>query len=162
MLTRYNSLPQSTVDLAGKTLFLEAASGTARRQVLQQWLQDVEQQQEALCQLLSCNFDEGGVWAGLQELVQEIVPWLEQCAPELLARHSYELCLTIPSLRGRIKASRLSLTDTAEEEEHVRNYPLDRAYRSLHGLIDLLDSWYALIEKKPSGGRRRGWTRLMT
>lgn len=149
MSVLHDSLPQSMTDLAGKIILVEATPGSARRNLLQQWLQDVREREEAFNWFLSCAFDEGGAWAGLQDLVQDLVPYLKQHAPELLSKHSYELCLTAPILKRSIQVHYLTLTDKAQEDEHVRNYPLDRAYRSLHGVIDLLDSWYELQEKRP-------------
>ena len=70
--------------------------------------------------------------------------------PHLLSRHSQELCLLVPSLRSELVVAR-TLTDTAEDDEKTRNYAADRAYRSLHGLIDLLSEWHEV-------GRPGSWS----
>ena len=149
MVLLHNSLPPFTMDMTGKVLFLEAASGVARHNMLVQWFQQAQERTEAVGWVVSCAFDEGGVWAGLQEILQSIVPSFQQRAPELLAKHSYELYLAAPALYQQLQTSHLSLTDIARGEEHVRNYATDRAYRSPHGIIDLLEEWYILDERRP-------------
>lgn len=149
MVTKYDSLPESTANDVGKMIFFEAVPGMARRTVLQQWLQRVGQQQETIYWFLSCDFNEGGVWAGVQDLVQDLVPLLEQRAPTLLEKHSYELCLMAPALRRRIRARYSTLTDMSVRKERVRNFSVDRIYRSLHGIIDLLGNWYTFNARKP-------------
>ena len=136
-----STLPRLAPGLAGKIILVEAVSGISRRTLLQQWLREAEQSLDATTWLLACDFSTGGAWAGLQDLLEAIVPQVEQQAPDLLARHSYELCLAAPSLRQRINVQHPTLTELAQGHERVRNYPADRAYRSLHGLIDFLDAW---------------------
>jgi tetratricopeptide (TPR) repeat protein len=134
-------MPRPARELAGKVVILEAPAGTARRTLLQQCLQEAEQTLDAATWLLACNFSVGGAWAGLQDLLAAAVSQMEQQDPELLSAHSYELCLAAPSLRRRISVQHPTLTELAQGHERVRNYPADRAYRSLHGLIDFLDTW---------------------
>lgn len=148
MVNPDNNMPRPARDMAGKVLLLEAASGTSRRNLLQQWLQEAEQTLGATTWLLSCDFTTGGVWAGLQDLLEDIASQVEQQDPEFLNKHSYELCLAAPLLRRRISVRHPTLTDLAQGHERVRNYPVDRAYRSLHGLIDFLDTWYQAGPKK--------------
>jgi tetratricopeptide (TPR) repeat protein len=133
---------------AGRVVVLEAEPGQARQGVLRQWL-NAAQQSGAATWLLSCAFEEGGVWAGLADLVQEVIPHIQQTAPDLIDKHSYELCVVLPALRRHIAVRNLTLTDTATGEEKTRLYPLERVYRSLHGLIDLLVSWHQLCGGVP-------------
>src|SRR5262249_43219762 len=70
-------------------------------------------------------------------------------AADLVERHSYELCLVLPALRREIEIRNPCLTDVASGDEKVRNYPNDRAYRSLHGIVELLAEWQA---RAPQGG----------
>lgn len=137
-----STISQYTAEMVGHVLILEAASGVARQNMLQQWLQSVQPREQVATWLLPCNFQTGGAWAGLQDFLQDLVSALRETAPELISKHSYELCLAAPILQQSIQVTHPSLTDIAPEEEHVRNYPLDRAYRSLHGLVDFLEAWH--------------------
>lgn len=137
-------LPAYTTDMAGQVLVLAAPSNSVRREKLQQWLEMIDPQENVATWLLSCNVRSGGAWAGLQDFLQDLVPSLQERAPALLSEHSYELCLAAPPLQRSIQVTHPSLTDLAPEDEHVRNYPLDRAYRSLHGLVNFIEKWYDL------------------
>src|SRR5690349_7978655 len=99
MVNLNTDLPEPTRELAGKVILLEAVAGTARRNLLQQWLQDAGQNLDATTWLLDCQFSTGGAWAGLQDLVVDVASQVEQQEPDLLGKHSYELCLTAPTLR---------------------------------------------------------------
>lgn len=135
------SMPRPARDLAGAVVILEAVAGSSRQTLLQQYLQEAERSLDASTWLLACDFTVGGAWAGLQDLLVAIASRVEQQDPELLVAHSYELCLAAPLLRQRISVQHPTLTELAQGHERVRNYPADRAYRSLHGLIDFLDTW---------------------
>jgi tetratricopeptide (TPR) repeat protein len=132
----------------GQVIILEAEPGRSRREVLQQWLQDA-QNQGASTWLLTCDFQEGGVWAGVKDLIAGLLPQIQEKAPELIVKHSYELTIVLPPLRRQISVKNAALTDTAVFQEKVRNYPIDRAYRIVHGLINLLDTWYQYTDGSP-------------
>jgi len=85
---------------------------------------------------------------GLRELFQELIPTLRCQAPQLLERHAQELCQVLPELRFELGFPQ-SLTDIVPEEEKTRNYAADRAYRCLHGLIELLSDWHELADLGP-------------
>jgi tetratricopeptide (TPR) repeat protein len=138
----------AAADLAGAAVFLEAESGPDRTAVLDSWLAQARQDGRRVLQL-SGDVEEFGVWAGVQGLLESVLPRMRQVAPELIQRHSYELCLVLPALRRELTVDNPCLTDVATDNEKVRNYPNDRAYRSLHGLIDLLDEWR---EVQPDAG----------
>ncbi|HEV7808672.1 MAG TPA: tetratricopeptide repeat protein [Solirubrobacteraceae bacterium] len=135
--------PQSWPREAGLAV-LEGESGEARDAVVARWLAE-RRDSGGPTWLLQCRPQEGGTWAGLNTLVEDLVPALRERAPELLSRHARELCLVVPALRSEL-AFPESLTDTADDEEKTRNYAADRAYRSLHGLIDLLSEWNELTD----------------
>jgi tetratricopeptide (TPR) repeat protein len=126
---------------------LESEPGEARDDVVARWLSQRRDGGGAVWHL-RCRPQDGGTWAGLNTLVEDLVPALRERAPDLLARHSHELCLVAPSLTSELAFPR-SLTDTVEDEERSRNYAADRAYRSLHGLIDLLSDWHELADPGP-------------
>lgn len=115
---------------------LEAAAGPDRAATVSAWLR-ARQGAGGPALLLDCRPQEGGVWAGVDTLVQHLVARCRSSAPELLAAHAQELCFVVPELRDELAPPR-TLTDVAPGEEKTRNYPADRAYRNLHGLIDLM------------------------
>jgi len=126
---------------------VEAAPGEARDEVVGRWLAE-QRQHGSTVWLLSCVPEKGGIFAGLASLIEGLVPQIRVRAPHLLTEHSQELCLVVPGLRAELSAVR-SLTDTSDDEEQTRNYAADRAYRSLHGLIDLLAEWHDVAKPGP-------------
>lgn len=125
---------------AGSLTVVAAAAGAARAQ----WLREhvaAAAPPGASVQHLDCRLRCGGPWAGLTDYLAELVPQIDAAEPELLQRHRYELSLALPALRSRFPLSEASLTDASPVKERVRSYPVDRAYRLLHGLIDLLAEW---------------------
>lgn len=135
-----SQMPDARLDAAGTIISLAAEAGPARREVLQRWLHDA-QTAGASTWLLSCDFDEGGVWAGIREMCLELLPQIQERAPHLVLKHGYELVNVVPTLRGKIEV-RHPLTETVPMNEQVRNYPIDRAFRVVHGLVDLLEEWH--------------------
>lgn len=135
-------MPDARLNAPGTIIWLAAEAGSARREVLRQWL-DEAQTTGASTWLLSCDFDEGGVWAGINELCKALLPEIEQRAPQLIQKHGYELVNVVPLLRGTIEVHH-PLTETVPMEEQVRNYPIDRAFRVVHGLVDMLDEWHRI------------------
>ncbi len=142
------TVPPFSAAWANRAVVLVGEAGPTRQAVLENWL-DVARNLGARTWYLPCAFDEGGVWSGLASLLNELLPRIQERAPELLERHSYELCLVLPTLREQLTVRSPSLTDSASEEEKVRNYPADRAYRCLHGIIDLLDEWHTFADDGP-------------
>lgn len=133
-------LPENWFHRAGRVFVLEGTAGRARRCWLEDGLEDARQQ-GARTWLLDCSFEHGGPWAGLRELFLSILPELQKERPDLVEKHDYELVHVVPELQESIKVRNPTLTDLAPPEEKVRNYPADRAFRIVHGLIDLLDRW---------------------
>src|SRR5215213_10712190 len=119
---------------------LEAADGEARDAVVARWLAQ-QRASGASAWRVRCAPSVEGPWSGLDALIEQIVPRVREQAPELLARHAHELCLVLPSLTSELVFPQ-SLTDTVDDDEKTRNYAADRAYRGLHGLIDLIDAWH--------------------
>ncbi|TDR42452.1 tetratricopeptide repeat protein [Tahibacter aquaticus] len=143
------ALPELTLPATGPgTLTIAAAAaGDAR----DSWLRAAVAQAApaAAVHHLDCRLRLGGPWAGLADYLQALLPQIDAAAPDLLQRHRYELAQAVPSLRSRFPLSEASLTDASPVKERVRSYPVDRAYRLLHGLIELLDEWL------PQAGRRQ-------
>ena len=121
-------------------LILEGHVGSARRT----WLKDCLEEMGrwgARTFLLSCDFDSGGPWAGVNQFFLGLLPEIQAKRPDLIERHSLELVYVLPELRRTLTVQNPNLTDLAQGAEKTRNYPADRVYRNAHGLIDLLDSW---------------------
>jgi len=136
--------------MPGRAAVLEAPAGPARAALLRDWL-DQARAAGYRTVYASGDPDEHGVWAGLQPVLEAVLPHARARAPQLVARHSYELCVVLPRLRRELEVANPCLTDTASGEEKVRNYANDRAYRSLHGLIEFLDEW-SQINTEPGPG----------
>lgn len=119
---------------------VEAPQGQERRNLLAAWLER-ERKAGSATYLLCCDFAFGGPWAGLADLLQEIVAEAERAAPALVQHHAGELTMVIPNLRSRLRVLNPTLTDSAAPAEKVRNYPMDRAYRIVHGLVNFLNAW---------------------
>src|SRR5947209_15473908 len=118
-MTCLTDLPDYVAPSGSRLILLEAGQGPARSLYLQRWLEGAKTQ-EAETWLLACDFEFGGVWAGLRELVRGIAEKAEIEAPEVIERHASELALILPTLRRRLNVHR-SLTDLAASGEKVRN-----------------------------------------
>jgi tetratricopeptide (TPR) repeat protein len=131
---------------SGSLILIAARAGAAR----DAWLRESCAHLEPHCiaHHLDARLRLGGPWAGLIDFLDALLPSIDAAAPELVERHRYELAMALPSLRKRFPLNEASLTDASPVKERVRSYPVDRAFRLLHGLIDLLDEWL------PRDGRR--------
>jgi len=131
---------------------LECNPGEPRDLVVARWLTEraLAEGSDDIGQVLRvrCRPEDGGTWAGLRELVEALVVSLRLPEPDLLSRHAADICPVIPELGTQLGFPQ-SLTDTVSDEEKTRNYPADRAYRCLHGLIDLIAEWHELVEPGP-------------
>lgn len=135
------AIPSRERDSGARLILLEAPAGLRRRRFLEAFTAGEEAAgAAAFCLDVRAAF--GGPWAGVRELLRQLVPQIEAEAPDLVEKHSTELLLVLPTLRPRLKATHDSLTDVAFAEERVRNYPMDRAYRHVHGLVDLVLAWH--------------------
>jgi tetratricopeptide (TPR) repeat protein len=141
-------LPQLSLptDGPGSLTLIAARPGKARNAWLREAIVSVAP--HYVVHHLDSRLRLGGPWAGLTDFLDALLPAIDAGAPELLERHRYELAMALPSLRRRFPLTEASLTDASPVKERVRSYPVDRAYRLLHGLVDLLDEWL------PRDGRR--------
>jgi tetratricopeptide (TPR) repeat protein len=134
-----DQLPELTREIPSRLIFLEAAPNSGRDRYVDRWL-EAAKLTGAETWSLQCAFELGGVWAGVRDLLRSILAPLppdEQC---LLQRHASELTAVLPILRRRLVVENRNLTDLAIGVEKVRNYPRDRAYRVIHGLIEFLET----------------------
>jgi len=131
-------------NLSGITIaslqIVEITAGKSGRPWLEQKL-GVAKMSGADISYVSCNFEDGGPWAGVGALFAEIIDEMLNKEPDLVEKHAFELVQVLPQLRRTLKVHNPTLTDLAPNEEKVRNYAADRAFRIVHGLIDLLDIW---------------------
>jgi tetratricopeptide (TPR) repeat protein len=142
-----NTLPEQLAGLRGGVLVVEAERGRARKEALKGWADRLRaSDQEPL--LLACDFRDGGVWAGVGPWIRKLLPDIERDAPELAEKHAIELAMVL-SREPEEHAAPVTLTDQAVGGEAVRNYAMDRAYRVPHGVVDLLDAWYAHAPPAP-------------
>lgn len=105
---------------------------------------------------LRCDFDEGGPWAGMRDLVAGLLAGLAGEQGGLLAEHDYELVHVLPDLKRTLGIRNPNLTDIASDDERVRNYPADRALRIVHGLIDFLIQ----LKERSAAAAPRTWMLL--
>jgi len=126
---------------AGEVLILEAERGAARRARLREFAADAAGP-DGESWVLDCDTDRGGIWAGLAQWIDTLLPRIEHEAPELFERHTEELLAVLPSLGRRVRPRYVTLTESAPKGEAVRNFAADRAYRLGQGVVDLLDEWH--------------------
>jgi tetratricopeptide (TPR) repeat protein len=136
-------------EAAGGVVVLEAARGRSRRLVAEEWAR-AARDGGADAWLVSGDLGETGLWAGVNALMTEMVALADRHAPELLQEHATSLVQVLPELNGRLDVP-VSLTDTSEGVEAVRNYAVDRAYRIPQGLIDFMD---AVFRRAPVAARK--------
>jgi tetratricopeptide (TPR) repeat protein len=136
-----NIVSQALLEKASQVIVLEAVQGECRYNYLQQCLKQAHDC-GATTWLLNCDKTIAGPWAGLKDLLAGILPQVQAQAPYLIIKHDYELTRVLPELRRLISVRYPSLTDIAAEKEQIRNYPADRAFRIIHGIIDFLTAWF--------------------
>lgn len=134
-----NPVPETQASLC-QVLVLEGSAGSPRKRWLDERLHDAAMSGARTFQL-SCHFPEGGPWAGVSNLFSALFPEIQERRPDLVKHHSLELVYAVPQLRKCLTVSNPTLTDLSSNQERVRSYAADRAFRTVHGLIDLLDSW---------------------
>ena len=92
--------------------------------------------------ILDARFSQAGAWAGVEDLLDAAyAEMLSSGGRSTIDQHSYELHMVLQSRRAEIPLVRASLTELAEGSERTRNFPLDRAYRIVHGLVDFVLAW---------------------
>jgi len=127
------------IDLSNQVLIVEAPAGHSRRRWIDERLADAAEA-GARTWNVCCDFDSAGPWAGVNAFFASIFGEIDSQTPYLIERHAPELVQVLPQLKASLHVP-LSLTDMAESKEKVRNFAADRAFRFVHGLIDLLDKW---------------------
>ncbi|NOU51490.1 tetratricopeptide repeat protein [Pseudoalteromonas sp. JBTF-M23] len=98
---------------------------------------------------LNADFTRHGVWGGVSELVEQAWKHLNQ--PEhaaFLETHNYALYMVLADHREQIGLKYACLTDTATGAEKTRNFPLDRAYRMVNSLVEVVKAWKSSIAAK--------------
>ncbi len=99
---------------------------------------------------LDADFEHGGTWAGVTRLIEIIyLDLLKLGRTEVVEKHNYELHMVLAGYRDRLPLKYGSLTDVSRGMEKTRNFPLDRAYRIAHGLIELVMEWRSIAGAEP-------------
>lgn len=100
---------------------------------------------------IDADFGHGGTWAGIADLAEAAWRELgERGREDLIDAHNPELHMALARHRDRIALKYACLTETAHDAERTRNFPLDRAYRLVHGLVGLMLDWKrALAPQQP-------------
>ncbi len=124
-----------------EVIIFKSSSGSEREQYLSSQLLITPESIGMETRFVSCDMQEHGIWSGVRELILPIVPLIHEERPELLTKHCYELTLVCPEFRSIIPNINPTLTESSLGDEKVRSYPADRAYRTAHGIIDLLTTW---------------------
>ncbi|WP_404338619.1 tetratricopeptide repeat protein [Sphingomonas sp. MMS12-HWE2-04] len=93
---------------------------------------------------LDACFARGGAWTGVQALIEQGYAELRaKGRGDIIDRHNYELHMVLLKRRHEIPLAYASLTDSSTGVEKTRNFPLDRAYRIVHGLVGFVLEWRA-------------------
>ena len=91
---------------------------------------------------IDASFESAGTWAGVKQLVEAAYVSLQERGEHaIIQQHDYELYMALPKHRHCIHPRYLCLTDSAVAIEKTRFYPLERAYRIVHGLVGLILEW---------------------
>ncbi len=91
---------------------------------------------------VDARFESAGTWAGVEQLAEMAYHGLLNVGQDaIIEEHRLELHLVLLNYRGRIHPKYPCLTDTATANEKTRFYALDRAYRLVHGLVDMILQW---------------------
>lgn len=94
---------------------------------------------------IDADFTRNGVWSGVAELVEQAyLAFRDASQTAVLDEHNYALYMTLFARRSEIGLKYACLTDTASGSEKTRNFPLDRAYRLVNGLVSLIKQWKAM------------------
>ncbi|MCV2883609.1 tetratricopeptide repeat protein [Aestuariibacter sp. AA17] len=96
--------------------------------------------------VFDASFFQGGVWSAATPLIEKVYLDLKYAGETtLLEEHNYALYMVLPEYRDEIQLQYACLTDSAAGQERTRNFPLDRAYRIIHGLVSLIKEWKSSI-----------------
>jgi tetratricopeptide (TPR) repeat protein len=139
--------PDYIAKASGAVYVLESGPGSRRHAAVEQWLGQARAA-GADTWRLDCAPENAGVWAGLGDLVESLIPQMLASQPELMAAYGYEISLVLPHYDSQLSVSR-PLAETTAPGERTRNYPADRVDRSLHGLVDLLSEWHQRCGSRP-------------
>ncbi|CAH9056211.1 Photosystem I assembly protein Ycf3 [Pseudoalteromonas holothuriae] len=98
---------------------------------------------------LNADFTRHGVWGSVCELVEQAWTHLNQQEyAALLESHNYALYMVLADHREQIGLKYACLTDTATGAEKTRNFPVDRAYRMVNSLVEVVKAWKSSIATK--------------
>ena len=100
---------------------------------------------------LDARFDSGGVWAGVDHLIESAyLELLEIGRDDIVEAHNHELYQVLLRHRSKIRRKYLSLTETASDGERTRFLGFDHAYGIVNGLVGFVQEWKRVL---PRNGR---------
>jgi tetratricopeptide (TPR) repeat protein len=91
---------------------------------------------------IDADFASAGAWSGVDHLVE--LAYLDarsRALTDVIERHNYELNRVLPEYRHELSLKYATLTDSTVGSERTRNFPLDRAYRLVNGLVEFTLAW---------------------
>jgi tetratricopeptide (TPR) repeat protein len=136
------SIPFNNTSESSRVFVLETLPGESRQLLMQQLIKKNSKDPSYFSTFVDCNRYQGGPWAGLNSLLEALLPQIEKEAPDLIIKHDYEIVRILPRLSKTISVRHLNLIDAPPlDEPKLTLYPVDRAFRIIHGIIDLLKSW---------------------
>lgn len=91
---------------------------------------------------IDADFARCGTWSGVVDIIE--AAYLDARSRNLkdsIEQHNYELNRVLPQYRHELSLKYATLTDSTVDSERTRNFPLDRAYRLVNGLVALTLEW---------------------
>ena len=91
---------------------------------------------------VDADFASAGAWSGVEPIVaQAYLDARSRDLNETIEQHNYELNRVLPEYRHELSLKYATLTDSTVDSERTRNFPLDRAYRLVNGLVEFTLEW---------------------
>ena len=88
------------------------------------------------------DFSRTGTWTGVSEIIEQAYLSLRARGEStLIERHDYALNRALPAYRTELLPKYYTLTDSTQDAERTRNFPLDRAYRLINSLVEVTLAW---------------------
>lgn len=91
---------------------------------------------------VDADFGSAGAWSGVEPIVEKAyLDARDRHLDDTIERHNYELNRALPEHRRALSLKYATLTDSTVDSERTRNFPLDRAYRLVNGLVEFTLAW---------------------
>ncbi len=91
---------------------------------------------------IDADFANAGAWSGVAHIVEQAyLDARDRGLSPAIEQHNYELNRVLPEHRHELALKYATLTDSTVDSERTRNFPLDRAYRLVNGLVEFTLAW---------------------